>query len=111
MRKVSGDILDLIDNALEDWSVSPDAMRRRPEGGNDERPVFFPAFPSAYGLMVSASEVQVGMMLLQRVAGGYEGRIYRLPPGASGSIPLADLEITRAGLYDENGTLIRELTP
>ena len=51
------------------------------------------------------------MMLLQRVAGGYEGRIYRLPPGASGSIPLADLEITRAGLYDENGTLIRELTP
>ena len=30
---MSGDILDLIDNALEDWSSSPDAMRWRPEGG------------------------------------------------------------------------------
>src|ERR1700722_7836671 len=38
-----GDILDLIDNALEDYSASPDAMRWRPEGSQErERPSGIP---------------------------------------------------------------------
>lgn len=59
--------------------------------------------------MVDASQVQVGVMLLRRVTGGYEGTVYALPPGASGMIPLAEMEPGRRGLYDESGTLIREL--
>ena len=59
-----------------------------------------------------ASGIRLGTLLLTaRGDGNYTGRLYRLPDGASGTVPLASMELLSAGLYDAQGTLIRELGP
>lgn len=52
---------------------------------------------------------QVGTMILQRNAEGYEATIYRLPPLSAGMVPVSELDVVVRGQYSADGVLIREL--
>jgi hypothetical protein len=120
MGRMSGGILDLIDNALADCAVSPEAMRWNPDpgtsagradvmAGDAAGAAGWPAVHPYPGAQSCSAPAGTGFLMLQRVEGGYEGRVYRWPEGFSGSAALEDLEVIATGFYDESGTLVREL--